>query len=421
MSALIKACKKSVTIKNTGTECNESMGPAQMLFAVPPGLKWTATDMEDFTAFLTNQIHAPLGARIYPMFGPSVPIRKITLSKESDVIPVQDDGTPIFVRYGTITRAFGTTEGGICFAQALQSLNKSGYSILEMDNANQMLMRDNGDGTFSALKTTFMYSPSPDFPDFKNPGYTNFQITYTPEEFVQFGTIYQGDTSMSALIGLFDAKVYQNGANVTSGATRATATDTIVIGSTGDTVDIKVGGVSLAGAPVTQTGTETTATLLAAKIAAAITANAANNGGYTAVNAAGILTISAAASKGATANGLTLTATITGTITATPGGAFASGVTGTVVLSFGIKTDCADTDLIADFGTTLVAAANLVITNSAGNTVTPSLVAITGGVGKATIPYLSDTYSINTVSAAALFAIDIEGYEIVQPALIAVA
>jgi len=207
MGALVKACNKSASIKNTGSECNDSMGPTAMMYAVPKNLKWTATDMLDFATYLETKIHADKTTRIYPLFGPSVPIRKITTSKEADVIPVMDDGTPIFVRYGSLTRAFSTTEGGLCFAQALQTLNKSGYSILEVDNANQILMRQNDDGTYSALGTTFMYSPSPDLADLKNPGFTNFQISYRPEEYVGFGVIFQGDSSISDLIGLYDTDV----------------------------------------------------------------------------------------------------------------------------------------------------------------------------------------------------------------------
>lgn len=207
MSALIKACNKANSIRNTGTDCSESLGPTAMLFAVPLGLKWTATDMLDFAAYLKTKIHADKTNRVYPLFGAAAPIRKITTSKESDVIPVMEDGTPIFVRYGSLTRAFATTEGGLCFAQALQSLNKSGYSVLEVDNANQILMRNNGDGTFSALKTTFMYSPSPDLADLKNPAFTNFQISYRPEEYVGFGEIFQGDAGLTNNMGLLDADI----------------------------------------------------------------------------------------------------------------------------------------------------------------------------------------------------------------------
>jgi hypothetical protein len=420
MSALIKACTKSATIKNTGSECNESMGPTAMLYAVPRSLKWTLTDMEDFAAYLTAQIHAPKATRIYPMFGPEVPIRKITLSKESDVISVQEDGTPIFIRYGMITRAFSTTEGGICLAQALQSLNKSGYSILEVDNANQILMRNNGDGTYSALETTFMFSPSPDFADFKNPAYTNFQITYTPAEYVQFGEIFQGDSSISDLIGLFDTEIYQNGANVPTGGTAATGGYTIVKGATNDTIDVKVNGVSISGGPVLQTASESTDTLLAAKVKTAINAATATNGGYTANNTAGALTITAPVDLGASINAVQATATIVGTITTTTPVAFSGGVTGTVVLSVGVRTECAATDLIAKYGVTLMVAGNFVIKNAAGTVIVPSLVAITGGVGKFTIPYIADKYTVDGASAATWKAAGVEGFEVVTPAVITV-
>lgn len=411
MGALVSACKKGLSIKNTRSECNDSMGPTSRLIAVPPGAKWNKSDMTDFTAYVNTQLHAPLGQRWYVLFGPDVPIRRITNNKEADVIFTADDGTQIFIRYGVLNRAFGTTEGGLCFAKAIQSLNKSGYSFIEIDNANQVMFRKNSDDTYSALKTTFVYSPSIDLADLKNPAFINFQISIKPEEYVGNGIILQADdNSLLDLVSLLDVTVYQNGAVTTAGATRATATDTIVKGATNDTIDLKAGGVSLAG-PVIQTGTETTDTLLAAKIAAAITANVANNGGYTAVNAAGVLTISAAAAKGASANGITITGVITGAITQTPGGAFAGGVTGTATLKFGIKTECGEDDLITQFGATLVNATLVKITNSAGAPITPSSVTIVGGVGNAVIPELSDTYSVGLADAGTLFGADIEGYE----------
>lgn len=96
------------------------------------------------------------------------------------------------------------------------SLNKSGYSIIEVDNADQLLFRDNGNGTFSALKTTFMYAPSPDVADLKNPGYTYFQISYRPEEYVKYGTIYQDDSGIANLVGLLDTAVTDAGSSTTT-------------------------------------------------------------------------------------------------------------------------------------------------------------------------------------------------------------
>lgn len=286
MGALIKACQKSGSIKNTGSECHESMGPTTMLFAVPPGATWTATEMADFKAYLKTQIHAVKASRVYPLFGPSVPIRKITLSKESDVIPVMDDGTPIFVRYGSLTKAYATTEGGICYAEALMSLNKSGYSIIELDNADQLLFRDNGNGTFSALKTTFMYSPSPDVADFKNPAYTNFQISYRPEEYVKFGIIYQDDSGISDMVGLLDAAVtdatgstttkLKIGVQTVCGLTDLVATigaplatmSNFVVKKKVDGTTPSVTAAAIVGGHIELTGTFTTATVYTVALAA---------------------------------------------------------------------------------------------------------------------------------------------------------
>lgn len=410
-----------LSVKNTGSTCNESMGPTAMLIAVPSGTKWHASDLSAFVALVLLNMHAPKAQRWYVLFGPSIPIRRITNNKEADVIFTGDDGVQILIRKGVLNRAFGTTEGGLCFAKAAASFDKSGYSFIEVDNACQIMNRINADKSYSALKSTFVYSPSVDAADFKNPMFINFALSIKSEEYVNNGVIFQmDDTSLLDLVGLLDVTIYQNGVVTNSGSTRATATDTLVIGTTGDTVDIKAAGVSLAGAPVAQTGTETTATLLAAKVAAAITGNVALNGGYTAVNAAGVLTISAPANKGATANGIVLTATITGTITATPGGAFAGGVTGTAILPFGIQTECGEDDLIAELGVTLVNATLVKINNAAGGVITPSLVNIVSGVGHATIPYLAGAYSVGLADTATLFAADVEGYEETEPAVIVV-
>jgi len=208
MGALLSACKKGLSIKNSRSECNDSMGPTDRLVAVPPGAKWQKADMADFTTYVNTQIHAAKGARWYVFFGPDVPIRKITNNKEADVIFTADDGTQIFIRYGVLNRAFGTTSGGICFAKFLMSLNKAGYDILEIDNANQVLARENEDGSFSAMKTTFMYSPSIDLADFKNPMFTNFAVSIKPEEYVNNGIIFQADdASLMDLIGLADVEL----------------------------------------------------------------------------------------------------------------------------------------------------------------------------------------------------------------------
>lgn len=309
MSALIKACNKALSIKNTGSDCDESMGPTAMLFAVPPSVKWTESDLLDFAAYLLTQIHAAKGLRIYPLFGPAAPIRKVTNNKEADVIATMDDGTQIFIRYGVLNRAFATTEGGLCFAQALQSLTKAGYSIIEVDNANQVMFRKNSDATYSALKTTFMFSPSPDLADFKNPFYSNFQASIKPEEYLGNGVIFQAqDTNITDLLGLLDSDLFD------------------------------------------ATGSSTTK------------------------------------------------------------------------LKFGAKTDCSDTDLVAEFGAALAMLTNFIVKKvSDGSSPSVTAAAVVGGHIELTGTFVSGSaYSITGAAPSVLLGNDVQGIEFIKPLIITI-
>ena len=125
---------------------------------------------------------------------------------------------------------------------------------------------------------------------------------------------------------LLDIQLYQPTAATHAGGTAATATVTLTnVGADNDTVDVLFNGVSLTGGPVTKTSSESNVTGLAAKVVAAITAATSTNGGYTASNSAGVITVTAPVSKGASVNTLTLTITIVGTIAAS-NTAFTGGV-----------------------------------------------------------------------------------------------
>jgi len=210
MSALINACQVSDLILNTGKECDAAMGATAMLVAVPSTLVFSEADMADPVTWLKGLIHSAKTTRAYPFFGNKAPIRTITNNKESDVLVTLDDGSTVFLRYGFFNRVFETTSGGICYAKALQSLNKSGYSILEIDKQGQMLVHANADGTYSGLITDFMYSPSPMLADFKSTPYKNqFQISYSPDEYVQNGLILGKNTALLNLMGLIDCEITQ--------------------------------------------------------------------------------------------------------------------------------------------------------------------------------------------------------------------
>jgi hypothetical protein len=216
--AIIKACKISNRPKNTGKQCDIAMVATAMIIAVQSGLKFDDADLADPIAWLTTLIHEK---KAFPMFGQKAPIREIANDTEGDQIVTLDDGLKVFLRYGLYNRTFGTTSGGLCYAEALQSFLGSGFDVIEIDQQGQMLARKNSDGTYSPLITDFMYSPSPVLADFKSTPYKNrFQYSYSPVELVNNGIIFKGAEALLSMQGLVDAKITEKAA--------ATATDVTI-------------------------------------------------------------------------------------------------------------------------------------------------------------------------------------------------
>ena len=204
--AILKACLVSNTPKNTGKQCDSAMVATAMLIAMDRGLEFDDDDLADPVAWLTTLIHQK---KAWPLFGQKAPIRQINNDKEADVVVTMDDGLKVFLRYGIYNRSFATTQGGLCYAEALASFLNSGKDIIEIDQAGQMLARENSDGlTYSPLLTDFMYSPSPDMADFKNTPYKNwFSYSFSPTELVNNGIIFNGASALLSLQGLIDAKI----------------------------------------------------------------------------------------------------------------------------------------------------------------------------------------------------------------------
>jgi hypothetical protein len=209
--ALTKACQVSTALKNTGIDCDVSLGPTAMLAACPKNFTFSSTDFVDpLTWFIKNVNEVP-SKRVYPIFGNNAPVRGIANNKEADVIATLDDGSQTFIRYGFINKVLSTTNGGLCYAAALQSFIQSGYRIIEFDKTGKMLARDNRDGTYTGLRCDFMYSPSPDVADFANPWKTNFQVSFDPVEYVTNGVILSGAQSLLDIDGLLDAQFVDKG------------------------------------------------------------------------------------------------------------------------------------------------------------------------------------------------------------------
>lgn len=216
MSAIVKACKASSLIQNTGVECHAAMGPTAMIIALPKSVTFTLDDLADPSSWISTLIHAAKASRGYPLFGNVAPIRTITNNKEADVLVTLDDGSTKFVRYGFFNRMFNTTEGGICFAQKLMTLNNSGYSTIEVDAEGQLLVRNNGNGTYSGLRTSFMYAGSPDLADLRNPYKNNFMLSISPVEYMKYGEILAGGIELLDAQGLIDAEITSEAAGTTT-------------------------------------------------------------------------------------------------------------------------------------------------------------------------------------------------------------
>lgn len=206
--AIIRACLVKDIIKNTGKECDAAMGASAQFFAVPQTFEFDDSDLEDPVTWMRTAIHADKGARVYPLFGQKAPIRTITNNQEADSLVVMDDGSQFFLRYGFYNRTFETTSGGLCYAESLQSLNKCGYNLIEIDKQGQMLVHNNKDGTYTGLLTDFMYSPAPVLPDFKTTPYKNrFMTSFDPQEMVSNGLVMSGAKALLSLMGLIDAEI----------------------------------------------------------------------------------------------------------------------------------------------------------------------------------------------------------------------
>jgi hypothetical protein len=196
-----------------------------MLIAVPPSLVITAANLLDPIAWITPLMHASKGSRVYPFFGEVAPINDIRSNNEADKLITLGDGTQVFLRYGVYNKVYETIAGGLCYAAALQSLNKSGYNIIQIDQTGQMLLHANGDDTWKGLITSFMYSPSPLEADFDNPYKNRFQLSHTPVELVQNGEVFTGAGALLGLMGLLDAKITKASAATTTKLKIAVSTD----------------------------------------------------------------------------------------------------------------------------------------------------------------------------------------------------
>ena len=203
--AIVESCNAVDSVKNPNSECHKAMVATKMLGLLFPGTKFTLADLTDPIAFFQNLIQE---RKFFPLFGNKFPINTINNNPENDIQVTLDDGTIVFLRYGVYNRTFETIKGGLCYADALQSFLNSGYSLIEIDQQGQMLVKKLNTTEYTGLTTSFMYAPSPVMPDFTSTPYKNrFQVSYTPTEMVQSGKILSGGSALLDLVGLLDVDI----------------------------------------------------------------------------------------------------------------------------------------------------------------------------------------------------------------------
>lgn len=411
--AILEACLVSTALRNSGKECDIAMVAAAQFWITPPDWSLTREQLADPVTTFRNGIHAAKGSRIYPIFGQKAPIREITNAGGDDVSVTMDDGLEVFLRFNLYNNTYATTNGGLCYAKMLQDMGQSGYNALKIDAKGQGLFRKNDDGTFGSLITDYMTAPSPTEADLKSTPYKNrFRISYSPVEMVQNGVVMKNCGPLLSMMGLIDSEITE--AAAATNATPAVApTRTITItdeGTDGSTIDIPgITAASISGGPVIKTSAENTVTLLAVKIKAAINALTSITG-YSADNAAGVLTITAPLSAGA--NTTDLAPTIVGDITASHT-AFSGGTTAISTIRIGVRTECAHTDLIARFGNALAShIANFVVTDEDGNVVTASSATLTSGYVALVGPWVQGkTYSVAGAAPSVWLGNSVAGYD----------
>jgi len=241
----------------------------------------------------------------------------------------------------------------------LKELRKfNGYvlPVIICDNKQNTWGAIDGDGNFVGRQATIYFEGLMAGADdnvkgmaYVEIGFIDAQESYDNQYFIK--TPFSWQTTFKALI---DVQLVQKAAPeavaLVSG-TAATATVTVTnVGSDGDTINVFwPGGTSLTAGTVAKTASESTVTLLAAKIKDAINA-ATGTHGYTATNSAGVITITAPVSAGATLNTVTPTRSIVGgiTTTAAAGTGGVTAVTAGTIFKVGLKVDAGQAGVMAD-------------------------------------------------------------------------
>lgn len=207
--ALINPCNLAVVSRNTGSECSDALVATALLILMPKGTIIPGSALTGFTAYAEGKCAAAKNIRWYPIGGTAAPIRTITDKNGNDIIETLEDGSDHFIRYDMYNRTFIMTDGGLCFAQALQSFNGNAYGFIEIDQQGKIAMMNNGDGTYSPFPVNLAYAPTPDLGNFKTTYKNKWMMSFNPIYYITKGKIFGSDTAedLVNITGLIDAVV----------------------------------------------------------------------------------------------------------------------------------------------------------------------------------------------------------------------
>lgn len=206
--AFLNPCDLNEEIVNTGTECDDAMGPTSLIILGDTSVEFTPTQVAGgMLAVLETAIAAAGKNRIFPLFGNNVPVRDIQNTNGDNVLETLPDGSTAFVRSGKFTRLFATKEGGDCLAKIYYALNGSTKGFIEIDGNNKVKMRKLANGNYGFFPTNMIDAPLPTLADYSVVFKNAIRFNFDPKYYVKEGIIFQSDEDLQSLSGLVNAEI----------------------------------------------------------------------------------------------------------------------------------------------------------------------------------------------------------------------
>lgn len=215
--AFLNPCDLDNEIVNTGSECNDAMGPTAMIILGDPSVEYTQANIDGgMLAILLADTHENGNARVFPIFGNNVPVRDIQNSNEDNILETMPDGSTAFVRSGKFTRLFATKEGGDCLSKAFYALNGSRLGFIEVDNNNKVKMRKLANGNYSFIPTNMIDAPLPTLADYAVVYKNAIRLNFDPKYYIKEAATFQSDEDLLSLKGLVNAEITKGTTAITT-------------------------------------------------------------------------------------------------------------------------------------------------------------------------------------------------------------